>query len=71
MRPIHNVVDQGVALAEIDSLKDAVPGTAEGDRWDVLVTLAVMCESPHRALYAPDPTGAIRIRMERKTPRTT
>jgi antitoxin component HigA of HigAB toxin-antitoxin module len=30
VRPIHNEEDYEAALAEVDSLMDAVPGTPEG-----------------------------------------
>ncbi len=66
IRPIHNEADYEAALAEIDSLMDAIPGTPEGDRLDVLVTLVVAYEARHWAIDAPDPIEAVRIRMEQK-----
>jgi HTH-type transcriptional regulator / antitoxin HigA len=66
IRPIHDEADYEVALAEIDSLMDAMPGTPEGDRLDVLVTLVGAYEARHWAIAAPDPIEAIRIRMEQK-----
>jgi len=66
IRPIHNEADYEAALAEVDSLMDAVAGTPEGDRLDVLVTLIESYEARHWAIDAPDPIEAIRIRMEQK-----
>jgi HTH-type transcriptional regulator / antitoxin HigA len=66
IRPIHDEEDYEAALAEVDSLMDAVPGTLEGDRLDVLVTLIEAYEARHWAIDAPDPIEAIRIRMEQK-----
>lgn len=39
IKPIRTEADDDWALAEIDLLMDAEPGTQEGDRLDVLVTL--------------------------------
>jgi HTH-type transcriptional regulator / antitoxin HigA len=66
VRPIRTEEDYDAALAEVDGLMDAVPGTAEGDRLDVLVTLIEAYEAKHWAIDAPDPIEAIRIRMEQK-----
>jgi HTH-type transcriptional regulator / antitoxin HigA len=66
IRPIHNEEDYEAALAEVDSLMDAIPGTPEGDRLDVLVTLVEAYEARHWAIEAPDPIEAIRTRMEQK-----
>ena len=60
IRPIHTEADYDAALAEVDSLMDAVPGTPEGDRLDVLVILIQAYESRHW------PIEAIRVRMEQK-----
>ncbi|HEX6746106.1 MAG TPA: transcriptional regulator [Longimicrobium sp.] len=66
IRPIHTEADYDAALAEVDTLMDAVPGTLEGDRLDVLVTLIQAYEARHWAIDAPDPIEAIRVRMEQK-----
>ena len=66
VRPIHNEEDYEAALAEVDALMDAIPGTPEGDRLDVLVTLIEAYEARHWAIEAPDPIEAVRIRMEQK-----
>ena len=66
VRPIRTEEDYDAALAEVDALMDASPGTPEGERLDVLVTLIEAYEARHWAIEAPDPIEAIRIRMEQK-----
>jgi HTH-type transcriptional regulator/antitoxin HigA len=66
VRPIHNEQDYEAALVEIDGLMDAVPGTRNGERLDVLVTLVEAYEARHWPIHTPDPIEAIRIRMEQK-----
>jgi HTH-type transcriptional regulator / antitoxin HigA len=47
------------------------PGTPQGDRFDVLVTLIEAYEREHFPIQAPDPIEAIKFRMEQQglTPR--
>ena len=66
VRPIHTEEDYDAALALVGTLMDAEPGTPEGDRLDVVVTLIEAYEARHWAISAPDPIGAIRERMEQK-----
>jgi len=66
VRPIHSEDDYEAALAEVDTLMGAEPGTPEGERLDVLVTLIEAYEARHWAIEAPDPIEAIRVRMEQK-----
>jgi HTH-type transcriptional regulator/antitoxin HigA len=66
VRPIRSEEDYEAALAEIDELMDAEPGTSEGDRLDVLVTLVEAYEARHWKIDLPDPVEAIRVRMEDK-----
>lgn len=66
IRPIRNEEDYEAALAEIDGLMDAHPGTPEGDRLDVLVTLVEAYEARYWTIDAPDPIEAIQVRMEQK-----
>jgi HTH-type transcriptional regulator/antitoxin HigA len=66
VRPIRTEDDYDAALLEVDALMDALPGTPEGDRLDVLVTLVEAYEAKHWAIDPPHPIDAIRIRMEEK-----
>lgn len=66
IRPIRAEDDYDAVLAEVEGLMDAAPGTAEGDRLDMLATLIEAYEARHWAIGAPDPIDAIRIRMEEK-----
>ncbi|HEX8211522.1 MAG TPA: helix-turn-helix domain-containing protein [Longimicrobium sp.] len=66
VRPIHTEEDYDATLALVATLMDAEPGTPEGDRLDVLVTLIEAYEARHWAIAAPDPIEAIRVRMEQK-----
>jgi HTH-type transcriptional regulator/antitoxin HigA len=45
---------------------DAIPGSAEGDLLDVLVTLVEAYEEKHWRIEPPDPIDAIKIRMEQR-----
>lgn len=66
IRPIRTEADHAAALREIEALMAAAPGTADGDRLDVLVTLVQAYEAAHHAIDPPDPVTAIRIAMEDK-----
>jgi len=71
VRPLRNEEDYDAVLAEVDDLMDAAPGTPEGDRLDVLVTLIEAYEARHWDIDLPDPIAAIRVRMEQKNLRQT
>jgi HTH-type transcriptional regulator / antitoxin HigA len=45
---------------------DPEPGSPEGDRLDVLVTLIEAYEARCWPIESPDPIDAIRVRMEQK-----
>ncbi len=66
IRPIRTRKDHREALAEIERLWNAKPGTAACDRLDVLVTLVEAYERKHDPLSAPDPVEAILFRMEQQ-----
>jgi len=66
VRPVRTEADYEAALAEVDALMDAAPGSPEGDRLDVLVTLVQAYEARHHAVTPPDPVDAIRFRMEQR-----
>jgi len=64
IRPIKTKADHRKALKEIERLMDAKPDTPDGDRLEVLVTLAEHYESAHDAIEAPDPIEAVLYHME-------
>ena len=61
IKPIRNEEDYDAALEEVDRLMDAKPGTTEGDRLDVLVTLVEAYEDKHWRIEPPDPIEAIKL----------
>ncbi len=64
IRPIKTDVDYREALAEIERLMDAAPGTPAGDRLEVLTTLVEHYESLHEPIEPPDPIEALIYHME-------
>jgi len=64
IRPIKTEADYEAALAEIEQLFEAEPGTPEGDRLEVLTTLVEAYEDAHYPIPAPDPIEAIQYYME-------
>lgn len=66
IRSIKTEADYDTTLAEITTLMDAEPGTPEGDRLDVLVTLVETYEAKHWRIDPPDPIEAIKLRMQQR-----
>jgi HTH-type transcriptional regulator/antitoxin HigA len=66
IKPIKTERDYRRVMKEIDSLMDARKGSVQGDRLDVLVTLAEAWERDHHAIDAPNPIEAIRFAMEQR-----
>lgn len=66
IRPIHTDNDYQLALRELSDYFDQEPqpGTEDGDRFEILVTLVEAYESTHFPIESPDPIEAIRFRME-------
>lgn len=64
--PIRTEQDYETALAEIETLMTARPGTPEGDRLDILVTLVQAYEAEHHAIDAPDPISLLQFVMEQR-----
>ena len=54
------------ALARIDTLMDARPGTPRGDELELLVALVELYEDQAYPIDEPDPVEAIRFRMEQQ-----
>ena len=67
IKPIRTAKDHAWALREIEAIWDnAKPGTADGDRFEVLSALVDAYEREHFEIPAPDPIEAIRFRMEQE-----
>src|ERR1019366_4605502 len=67
IKPIRTPADHAAALKEVERLWDgAKPGTPDGDKFEVLSTLADAYEREHMAIPTPDPIEAIRFRMEQQ-----
>jgi HTH-type transcriptional regulator/antitoxin HigA len=64
IRPIKTEADYDKALEEADRLWGSKPGSANGDRLDVLLILIEAYEAKHHAIDPPDPVEAIKFRME-------
>ena len=64
IKPVRTEQDYEDALARIDALMDAAPGSPEFDELDVLVDLVEHYESKHEPMGSPSPLGAIAFRME-------
>ena len=64
IRPIKTKADHWEALKEIERLFDAKPGTAAGDRLEILVTLVDHYESEQEPIAPPDPIDALVYHME-------
>lgn len=66
IHPIRTERDHRAAVARIEALMSAAPGTPEGDELDVLATLVDAYEAKHYAIDAPTPVAAIQFRMEQQ-----
>jgi len=64
VKPITNAHEYETALARIDRLMGAEPGTAEGRELDLLADLVEMYEDENEPMGRPDPETAIEFRRE-------
>jgi HTH-type transcriptional regulator / antitoxin HigA len=66
IQPIRNNSDYQSALAAVSEAFDnpPLPNSAEGDQFDVLITLIQAYEAKHFPIDLPDPIDAIKFRME-------
>ncbi len=65
IKPIRSEADYQTALKEIEILIESQPGTHEGDRMDVLVTLVEAYEAKHFPIPEPDdPVEVLEYYME-------
>ena len=64
IKPIHDDTDHAAALARIETLWNAKPGTAEEDEFDVLTVLVSDYENKRWPILPPDPGDAIQFHMD-------
>lgn len=66
IRPIRTEEDYQATLREVSAFFDdePEPGSPEGDRFEVLLTLLEAYEAKHFPIDSPDPVEAIQFRME-------
>ncbi len=66
IRPIHTDDDYQAVLSELSGYFDnePEPGTPEGDRFEVLLTLVEAYETKRFPIDLPDPVEGIKFRME-------
>lgn len=64
IKPIRTDRDHEEALARVEEIFAAKPGTPEFDELDVLATLIDAYEREHHPIDPPTPVEAIRFRME-------
>lgn len=66
IHPIRTEKDYQAVLRDLSAYFDdePTPGTEEGDRFEILVTLVEAYEAKRFPIEAPDPIEAIRFRME-------
>jgi HTH-type transcriptional regulator/antitoxin HigA len=66
IRPIHTAEDYKAVMREVSAFfdKEPEPGSPEGDRFEVLLTLVAAYEAKHFPIDLPDPVEAIKFRME-------
>lgn len=66
IRPIRTQEDYQATLREVSAFFDdePEPGSPEGDRFEVLLTLLEAYEAKHFPIDLPDPVEAIQFRME-------
>ncbi|MDR2839200.1 MAG: transcriptional regulator [Azonexus sp.] len=66
IHPIRTEADYKAALREVSACFDnePAPGTAAGDRFEILLTLVEAYEAKHYPIDLPDPVEAIKFRMD-------
>lgn len=73
IRPIRSKDDYKAALREVSAYFDnePTPGSPDGDRFEILLTLVEAYESRHYPIDLPDPVEAIKFRMDQagRTPK--
>ena len=64
IKPIRTEADYEAALARIDKLMDATPGSRKGTELDVLADLVELYETKNEPMGYPSPIAAIEFRMD-------
>jgi len=66
IRPIRTEEDYKATLHEVSDYfnNEPAPGTPDGDRFEVLLTLVESYETKHFPIELPDPIEAIKFRMD-------
>ena len=64
IKPIKTEQDYQAAMERLEAIFDAKPGTLEGDELEVLGVLIDNYERTRFPIDLPDPTEAIKFRME-------
>lgn len=64
LRPIKTEEDYQLALARLEVIFNAKPGSKEGDELEILGILIDKYEKDHFPIDLPDPIEAIKFRME-------
>lgn len=64
IKPIRTEADYKTALARIDALMDAEPGTPDGEELDILTDLVEHYETKHVPMGYPSAVAAIEFRLE-------
>jgi HTH-type transcriptional regulator/antitoxin HigA len=64
IHPIHTNADHAAALARIEALWQAQPGTPAHDELEVLGSLVAAYEDKRWPILPPDPADAIKFHME-------
>jgi HTH-type transcriptional regulator/antitoxin HigA len=64
IRPINTKKDYKSALAKLEKIFDAKPGTPGGDELEILSILIDNYEDKYFSIDLPDPVEAIKFRME-------
>ena len=66
IKVLKSEADYDAALARVEAMESARPGTPEGDELEVLVALIGLYEDEHYPVGPPDPIEAIKSRMEQQ-----
>ena len=66
VQPIRTKADHQAAMAQIEKLWDAAPGSEDADMLEVLAVLVEAYENEHVEILPPDPIDAILFIMEQR-----